>query len=180
MAGLRVPLSTLRQKPYDRYRMTRGRGGWLGLPRTTLSFATPCRSPDALRARWITSLTDRLVWRVARTFVESRHACVPPSRPPPRPRHPAALAAAPRTLPPQRPDRPRLLGPRGHLHRLLLRLAAPAAARPYPARRPAAPYPCHLGSATCQRPDRVAPAFRLGPAPACGYRPGLVAAVARP
>src|SRR5262249_21450144 len=57
MAGLRVPLSTLRQKPYDRYRMTRGRGGWLGLPRTTLAFATPCRSPGALSVRPI-------AWRI--------------------------------------------------------------------------------------------------------------------
>src|SRR5262245_17716802 len=51
MAGLRVPLSTLQQRPYDRYRMTRGRGGWLGLPRTTLAFVTPCRSPGALSVR---------------------------------------------------------------------------------------------------------------------------------
>jgi hypothetical protein len=34
-------------------RMTRGRGGWLGLPRTTLAFATPCRSPGALSARFV-------------------------------------------------------------------------------------------------------------------------------
>src|SRR5262245_3375650 len=48
MADPRVPLSTLRRRPCDRRRMTRGRGGWLGLPRTTLSFAIPCRSPGAL------------------------------------------------------------------------------------------------------------------------------------
>src|SRR5262245_10481514 len=48
MAGPRVPLSTLRRRPCDRRRMTRGRGGWLGLPRTTLLFAIPCRSPGAL------------------------------------------------------------------------------------------------------------------------------------
>src|SRR5262245_7971815 len=43
MAGLRVPLSTLRRRPCDRQRMTRGRDGWLGLSRVTLAFTTPCR-----------------------------------------------------------------------------------------------------------------------------------------
>ena len=42
------PLSTLRRRPYDRQRMTRGREGWLGLSRATLSFATPHQSPGAL------------------------------------------------------------------------------------------------------------------------------------
>ncbi len=50
MAGLRVPLSTLRLRPYERLRMTRGRGGSLSLPRVTLTFTTPCRSPGALCA----------------------------------------------------------------------------------------------------------------------------------
>src|SRR6516162_6736740 len=40
MAGLRVPLSTLRLRPRGRRRMTRGRDDSLGLSRTTLSFAT--------------------------------------------------------------------------------------------------------------------------------------------
>src|SRR6516165_2422852 len=40
MAGPRVPLSTLRPRPYGRRRMTRGRDDWLGLSRTTLSFVT--------------------------------------------------------------------------------------------------------------------------------------------
>src|SRR5207249_6456418 len=47
MAGLGVPLSTLRLPPYDRRRMTRGQDGWLGLSCTTLAFATPRRSPGA-------------------------------------------------------------------------------------------------------------------------------------
>lgn len=42
--GLRVPLSTLRRAPCGCRRMTRGRRGWLGLHRATLSFTTPCRS----------------------------------------------------------------------------------------------------------------------------------------
>src|SRR5208282_3407941 len=36
-------LSMLRIRPYDRARKTRSRRGWLGLRRTTLSFATSCR-----------------------------------------------------------------------------------------------------------------------------------------
>src|SRR5208282_1178615 len=36
-------LSTLRIRPYDRARKTRSRRGWLGLRRTTLSFAASCR-----------------------------------------------------------------------------------------------------------------------------------------
>src|SRR5262245_27734975 len=51
MAGLRVPLSTLRCRPRDRQRMTRGRDGWLGLSRVTLAFTTPRRSPGALSVR---------------------------------------------------------------------------------------------------------------------------------
>src|SRR6516164_5538921 len=43
MAGLRVPLSTLRLRPYGRRRMTRGQDDWLGLSCTTLAFATLCR-----------------------------------------------------------------------------------------------------------------------------------------
>jgi len=38
--GLRVPLSTLRPRPYGRTRMTRGRRSWLSLQRMTLSFTT--------------------------------------------------------------------------------------------------------------------------------------------
>jgi len=41
--GLRVPLSTLRRRPYGRLRMTRGRCGSLDLQRMTLSFTTPRR-----------------------------------------------------------------------------------------------------------------------------------------
>src|SRR3990172_1535212 len=47
MARLHVPLSTLRRRPYDCLRMTRGQGDWLGLPCTTLSFATPRRFSTA-------------------------------------------------------------------------------------------------------------------------------------
>src|SRR4051812_14843489 len=47
MAGLRVPLSTLRPHRYRYVRMTRGRGDWLGLPRTALSSATPRRFSTA-------------------------------------------------------------------------------------------------------------------------------------
>src|SRR6516164_4321139 len=43
MAGLRVPLSTLRRWPYDHRRMTRGPDDWLGLSGVTLSSTTPCR-----------------------------------------------------------------------------------------------------------------------------------------
>ena len=41
--GPRVPLSTLRPRPHERARMTRGRRSWLSLQRMTLSFTTPCR-----------------------------------------------------------------------------------------------------------------------------------------
>src|SRR3972149_5856274 len=47
MARLHVPLSTLRRRPYDCLRMTRGQGDWLGLPCTTLSFAPPPRFSTA-------------------------------------------------------------------------------------------------------------------------------------
>src|SRR5262245_62044359 len=47
MAGLRVPLSTLRQWPYDRCRMTRGPDEWLAPSGMTLSFTTPRQSPGA-------------------------------------------------------------------------------------------------------------------------------------
>ena len=43
MAGLRVPLSTLRLRPCGRRRMTRGQDDWLGLSCTTLAFVTLCR-----------------------------------------------------------------------------------------------------------------------------------------
>jgi hypothetical protein len=45
----RVPLSTLRRRPRDRPRMTRGHRDWLGLPRAELASATTCRSPGAQR-----------------------------------------------------------------------------------------------------------------------------------
>jgi hypothetical protein len=48
LGRMRVPLSTLRCRPRDRQRMTRGRDGWLGLSRVTLAFTTPRRSPGAL------------------------------------------------------------------------------------------------------------------------------------
>ena len=48
MAGLHVPLPTLRDQPYDWPRMARGRDGSLLLSRTTLSFATPRRLIPAL------------------------------------------------------------------------------------------------------------------------------------
>src|SRR5262249_15156850 len=40
MAGLRVPLSTLRPHRFQCARMARGRADWLGLARATLAFAT--------------------------------------------------------------------------------------------------------------------------------------------
>src|ERR1700677_4491317 len=43
MAGLRVPLPTLRPEPYDPRRMTEGPGGLLDLSGTALASATPCR-----------------------------------------------------------------------------------------------------------------------------------------
>ena len=46
-----APLSTLRQPVTRTRRMTRGRGGWLALPRTALSSAVSCRFiPDAFGA----------------------------------------------------------------------------------------------------------------------------------
>src|SRR6266566_7824774 len=47
--SLCVPLSTLRPQPHDRRRMTRGRGGLLGLPRMALSSTTLCLLTGALR-----------------------------------------------------------------------------------------------------------------------------------
>src|SRR5262245_59205205 len=133
MAGLRVPLSTLRQKPRDRYRMTRGRDGWLGLSRTTLSFATPCRSPDALRARRITSLTSRLSSEDSPDPLECRRV---PARTPPRllpcPDAPA-VGRAPATLRRLRRHRRRLLPVRGRLLSRLLLLEKQA---PSPRTRP--------------------------------------------
>ncbi len=49
MAGLRIPLPTLRPQPYGCQRTARGRCGLLCLHRAGLSPATPCRSPGALR-----------------------------------------------------------------------------------------------------------------------------------
>jgi hypothetical protein len=49
MAGLCVPLSTLRRTPRGAPRMTRGRCGSLLLHRVGLSPTTPCRSPGAPR-----------------------------------------------------------------------------------------------------------------------------------
>ncbi len=46
--GLRVPLSTLRTRPYGRAHMTRGHGGWLALPSANSSFAALCRLIPAL------------------------------------------------------------------------------------------------------------------------------------
>jgi hypothetical protein len=56
MAGLCVPLSTLRCCPRRQPRMTRGRCGSLLPHRDGLAPSTPCRSPGALRN---TSNTDR-------------------------------------------------------------------------------------------------------------------------
>jgi hypothetical protein len=41
--GLHLPLSTLHDRRYHRPRMTRGRGGWLDLPRRGLAPLTACR-----------------------------------------------------------------------------------------------------------------------------------------
>ncbi len=48
MAGLQVPLSTLRLAPRDALRMTRGHSGLLFLSCQRLSLFTLCRSPGAL------------------------------------------------------------------------------------------------------------------------------------
>src|SRR5687768_2210673 len=48
MARLHMPLSTLHACPHGQPSMTRGRCDWLGLHRTTLSFATPHRFIPAL------------------------------------------------------------------------------------------------------------------------------------
>jgi hypothetical protein len=48
MAGLQVPLSTLRLAPRDALRMTRGQSGLLFLSCSGLSPSTLCRSPGAL------------------------------------------------------------------------------------------------------------------------------------
>jgi hypothetical protein len=45
-----APLSTLRQPLTSSRRMTRGRGGWLSLPRTALSSAVSCRFIPTLSA----------------------------------------------------------------------------------------------------------------------------------
>jgi len=47
MTGLRPPLSTLRLRPHERLRMTRGQGGSLCLPCIELSSTTLCQSPGA-------------------------------------------------------------------------------------------------------------------------------------
>jgi len=47
MAGLCIPLSTLRRVPHGPLRMTRGRCGSLLLHRKGLPPSTPCRSPGA-------------------------------------------------------------------------------------------------------------------------------------
>ena len=49
MAGLHVPLPTLRRRPCKRQRTARGRCGSLPLHRVGLAPTTPCRSPGALR-----------------------------------------------------------------------------------------------------------------------------------
>ena len=77
MAGLRVPLSTLRRRPRDRRRMTRGQDDWLGLSCTTLSFATLCRfstahyairlKANAVLERHIAHLLKRPVGRPSKT-----------------------------------------------------------------------------------------------------------------
>jgi len=48
MAGLQVPLSTLRLAPRDALRMTRGQSGLLFLSCQRLSLFTLCRPPGAL------------------------------------------------------------------------------------------------------------------------------------
>src|ERR1700746_315861 len=48
MAGLYVPLPTLRRRPHERLRTDRGRRGLLLLHRSGLSPHTPCQSPGAL------------------------------------------------------------------------------------------------------------------------------------
>ena len=50
MAGLHVPLPTLRRHPHGCLRTARGRCGSLLLHRGGLSPPTPCRSPGALRS----------------------------------------------------------------------------------------------------------------------------------
>src|SRR6516164_1983445 len=67
MAGPRVPLSTLRRRPHDRRRMTRGPDDWLGLSGVTFSFTTPCR----FRTGALTVLTCR---RIAMSAMPPTHS----------------------------------------------------------------------------------------------------------
>src|SRR6266849_9947573 len=60
MAGLHVPLSTLRVVPHDTPRMTRGQCGLLRLHCQGLSPFTPCRSPGALLNHLIGAQQQRL------------------------------------------------------------------------------------------------------------------------
>src|SRR5215510_7122437 len=72
MAGLRVPLSTLRRWPYDHRRMTRGPDDWLGLSGVTLSSTTPCR--------FGTGALVHLPWRGGATGAPLREASCRPRR----------------------------------------------------------------------------------------------------
>src|SRR5437667_7000381 len=67
MAGLRVPLSTLRAVPHDTPRMTRGQCGLLHLHRQGLS-PFPCRSPGALLNHLVRAQQQRLRNREAECF----------------------------------------------------------------------------------------------------------------
>jgi hypothetical protein len=120
--------------------MTRGRGGWLGLPRTTRAFATPRRSPGTLRARRIASLTGRVSWWLILAVGRSRQAVRTATRPPSRSRRPSRVAAAPPALPRQRPEQ-----------RPGTEKGAPMAR---PARQPAARAVSLRGPLACRNPAR--------------------------
>jgi len=74
MTGLRPPLSTLRLRPHERLRMTRGQGGSLCLPCIELSSTTLCQSPGAPCCRHYpgaaTGLTASLLHPVVSAFPE--------------------------------------------------------------------------------------------------------------
>jgi len=69
------PLSTLRRRPRERRRMTRGRRGWLPLQRTTFSFASIHRPPGTQRR-----LDGRSLWSANYAPEITRKKCQPSGR----------------------------------------------------------------------------------------------------
>jgi hypothetical protein len=70
MAGLCIPLSTLRRVPHGPLRMTRGRCGSLLLHRKGLPPSTPCRSPGA--SQMLSALPRQQTWLKMFTFEHTR------------------------------------------------------------------------------------------------------------